>query len=80
MIPLFSGVVTFFAFILFGLVPLLSYVLFGLLPWETYDSIDNVNLSFAISCVATAITLFLLGAVKVIKLLISLSNCYSACW
>lgn len=62
--PAKQGVVTFFAFILFGLVPLLSYVLFGLLPWETYDSIDNVNLSFAISCIATAITLFLLGAVK----------------
>ncbi|KAL5265278.1 hypothetical protein ACHWQZ_G006124 [Mnemiopsis leidyi] len=62
--PAKQGVVTFFAFCLFGLVPLLSYVLFGLLPWETYDTINRVNLSFAISCIATAITLFVLGAVK----------------
>ena len=62
--PAKQGVVTFFSFCFFGLVPLLTYVLCGAIPWDKYDNIHGTNLSFPLSCIATALTLMILGAVK----------------
>jgi len=58
------GFMTFLAFCAFGLVPMLSYVGFGYVPWNTVTALKGFNPTFAISCVATAATLLLLGAVK----------------
>jgi len=53
--PWKNGLVTFFSFILFGTIPLLAYV---------SDNGTSRNTLFAIACVLTGITLFILGAVK----------------
>ena len=63
--PHSSGFLTFLAFCAFGLVPMMSYVGFGYVPWNTISALKGFNPTFAISCVATAATLLLLGAVKV---------------
>lgn len=62
--PIKKGFMTFLAFCVFGLVPMLSYVGFGYVPWDTIPALKGFNPTFAISCVATAATLLLLGAVK----------------
>ncbi|KAK3278055.1 hypothetical protein CYMTET_13975 [Cymbomonas tetramitiformis] len=55
--PWKNGVVTFLAFCLFGFVPLTAYII---LPPLDVDS----NITFAVSCVLTALTMFGLGVVK----------------
>lgn len=62
--PIKKGFLTFLAFCAFGLVPMMSYVGFGYVPWNTISALKGFNPTFAISCVATAATLLLLGAVK----------------
>lgn len=51
--PLNHSLVTFFAFFIFGLFPLLSYII----P-------DVGTARFAISCILTAITLFIVGSLR----------------
>lgn len=62
--PIKTGFLTFLAFVAFGLVPMLSYVGVGYIPWDSIEGLNGVNPTFPISCVATALTLLLLGAVK----------------
>lgn len=54
--PFKEAAVTFFSFLCFGFIPLLTYVL------AAFIVIEN---TFVIACVLTALTLFLLGTVKV---------------
>ena len=56
--PLTNAVVTFFSFALFGLVPVLAYLLVLLVP-------SLAEASFLVACGCTAVTLFLLGAMRV---------------
>lgn len=57
--PWKDGVVTFIAFIVFGSVPLWMYVFF-----KIADRGLSSSIMFALTCVATAITMFLLGILK----------------
>lgn len=54
-----KGVVTFGAFVLFGSVPLIVYLALNSVDWDT-----DLPVTFIIAAVATAITMFLLGAAK----------------
>ena len=56
--PLKNAVVTFLSFALFGFVPILAYVLVLLVPGLKFNT-------FAVASGATAVTLFVLGALKV---------------
>jgi VIT1/CCC1 family predicted Fe2+/Mn2+ transporter len=56
-----EGAVTFLAFVVFGSVPLAAYIIAKL---AGLDGEDEEGAIFAISCVATAITMFLLGVVS----------------
>lgn len=56
--PVKNALVTFLSFAGFGLVPLLAYVVARLVPVATFNT-------FAVACVSTAVTLFVLGALKV---------------
>lgn len=56
--PVWNALVTFFSFGLFGLVPLLAYVLVRLFPALEINT-------FAVASLFTAVTLFVLGALKV---------------
>ncbi len=56
--PLRNALVTFFSFALFGFVPLLAYVAVRLLPTLALNT-------FAMASLFTAVTLFVLGALKV---------------
>lgn len=60
--PWFDGFVTFASFIFFGFFPLLGYCIF---PFAFPHLSDQAL--FNAACLATAATLFLLGAVKVIS-------------
>lgn len=55
--PWKDGLVTFASFVAFGLVPLLAYAIL-------HGSNLDMNSLFAIACVLSAMTLFLLGAIK----------------
>jgi len=56
---LMGGVITLVAFVLFGSVPLLSYVI-ALVPGIEFSSDSQLHLSLGL----TALTMFILGAVK----------------
>jgi VIT1/CCC1 family predicted Fe2+/Mn2+ transporter len=56
--PLKNAIVTFLSFCIFGLIPLLSYLFASFVP----IIMEN---TFTAACILTAITLFILGAVKV---------------
>lgn len=58
--PLEKGVAMFLAFTLFGAMPLLGYVATAVLSTSTFSVPSN----FVMSCLITALTLFVLGAVK----------------
>jgi len=55
--PMKSGAITFLSFLIFGSIPLWVYVIIG-----TGEKSSNVL--FALACVATAISIFALGALK----------------
>lgn len=54
--PAMNGIVTFGAFVVFGLVPVLGFVIFG--------TFSDGGAQFALTCVATGLTMFALGALK----------------
>ncbi len=56
--PVGNALVTFFSFGAFGIVPLLAYIAVRLAPIPAESA-------FPVACVSTAITLFVLGAMKV---------------
>ena len=56
--PWHKGVVTFFAFLLFGSVPLIAYIAFATVPNISDHALFGVCIAF------TAVAIFLLGAVK----------------
>lgn len=56
--PWKNGVVTFLSFVVFGSVPLWCYVIFYA------AGVENASTMFTICCVATAMTMFLLGVFK----------------
>ena len=56
--PLMNATVTFLSFCLFGVMPLLSYIIAWYVPALSSHT-------FGLACVATALTLFLLGAQKI---------------
>ncbi|MCT8975374.1 VIT1/CCC1 transporter family protein [Clostridium sp. CX1] len=58
--PVKNALVTFFSFGIFGLIPLIAYVFSKFIP-----SINSEGNMFFLSCILTALTLFILGALKV---------------
>jgi VIT1/CCC1 family predicted Fe2+/Mn2+ transporter len=57
--PVKQGLVMFGSFMLFGFIPLLAYVALDPINWP--DSFDPI---FLIACILTALSLFVLGAIK----------------
>ena len=55
--PIKNGIVTFFAFAIFGFMPLVAYVLARFIP-------GIQNQTFITACILTGLTLFTLGALK----------------
>jgi VIT1/CCC1 family predicted Fe2+/Mn2+ transporter len=58
--PWKNGLVTFLSFCIFGFVPILAYII----SYATKSSSDGYDPTFLISCLLTALTLFILGIVK----------------
>lgn len=56
--PFKNGMVTLLSFIVFGSVPLWCYLFFWAGNWQNYNG------KFSVACVATALTMFLLGLFK----------------
>lgn len=56
--PIKNALVTFISFIIFGFIPVVTYVISKLIPSMQLNT-------FALSCILTSLTLFVLGALKV---------------